>query len=302
MRPLEARAGTGPGQGLLHCLSVLSSMVLALCLATSWAGVLHAQSPHQDNAREAAMRAVVETTAESLVAGRIDEALSLLEEAADRGLVHPDLSFNRGLAYTRRAESPLARPGDFGQAAAGFAEAASLRADDAEAERGLEEAQLAVARRDAQAASDDGAASVGAPLGLLERALLWMSPDILFGLAAFGSAVATVGLLLRRVASEGLRVAASVAWPVGLLLCVPMVGLFAAREVLFAEARAAVVVVREAAWVDAAGRRRPGEDALSETTVVYVTPAQRGLVRHVELGEGRHLRADQLRVVSHAPL
>lgn len=273
-----------------------------LCAASLWTSTAGAEPEHPDLHAQRAMSAIVERTAESIEAGRIEEALSLLEGAADRGLLHPDLSFNRGLAYTRRAESPLARPGDLGQAAAGFAEARSLRPADAEAERGLEEAQLAVARRDAKGASADGSASMGAPLGLLERALLWMSPAILFGLSAFGSALATGGLIFRRAGREGLRVAAGVAWPIGLLVCVPTVGLSAAREALFSPARAAVVVVREAPWVDATGRRLPGERALAESTLVYVGPPERGMVSHVDGLEGRYLRADQLRFVSHAPL
>ena len=52
-----------------------------------------------------------EQAAEAVERGAFSDALLRLEQLSDRGFVHPDASFNRGLAYLQRAESAQAQPG-----------------------------------------------------------------------------------------------------------------------------------------------------------------------------------------------
>src|SRR5690349_20733516 len=80
--------------------------------------------------------ATLKTSAEQLEGGQVEAVITNLERAADEGQHHPDLSFNRGLAYLRRSGTASERPGDLGQAAAAFAETLAQRPADAEAQRG----------------------------------------------------------------------------------------------------------------------------------------------------------------------
>ncbi len=244
---------------------------------------------------------LIRKSAEALESGRVSEAIGLLEGAADRGMRHPELSFNRALAYQKRIGTAQERAGDRGQAAAGFAEVLSLRPEDVEAERGLEEAQLAVARRNSKR-KKEGAAQVSAPLGLVERALLAIPPQLLFWLGLAGSLTWTLSLVLRRFRSEGLRLPATVGSGLGAFLLVTSAGLYFLRASLFAEARMAVIVAPSAHLVDEAGRAQPGRGALAESTLVFVGPAQRGLVPMVGLANQDFLSVAQLRFVSDKPL
>jgi hypothetical protein len=192
---------------------------------------------------------VLTRSAEDLDQGRPSEAIRTLEAVADRGATHPDLSFNRGLGYLRRAKTPAAQPGDLGQAAAAFAEVLGFRPSDAEAERGLAEAQLLVAKKKSQADTS----SENHSLGLLERVLLHIPPLILLILGALGSAALTAALILRRSTRETRKVAGSIFALVGSLLVVPSTGLFFARSALFDHARGGVVVADSAQLIDAGG-------------------------------------------------
>ena len=63
--------------------------------------------------------------------GEFGKAIDDLEHLADRGFVHPDASYDRGVAYVMRVRGGAERPGDLGRAAAGFEEALLLRPHDA---------------------------------------------------------------------------------------------------------------------------------------------------------------------------
>src|SRR5580658_2381757 len=52
--------------------------------------------------------------------GRAGDAIDGLEALADRGVVDPVLSFDRGLAYAMRVRIGAEVPGDLGRAAHGF--------------------------------------------------------------------------------------------------------------------------------------------------------------------------------------
>lgn len=245
--------------------------------------------------RSTELAGAVQGSAAHLTAERPQEAIRELEAFADSGMLHADLSFNRGLAYLRRAGSAAGQAGDYGQAAAGFAETLLERPDDAEAARGLEEAQLAVSRKKAQGAG--GGAAVTEPLGLFEKALDSVSKTLLLCLAIVGSLLSCVGVILRRAERESRRTAGVITLGVGLLLLIPSFGFAELRDHLFASAEVAVVIAPQAPIFDAAGKRLAQVPALEESTVVHIGSAQRGMVPLVGLGTKKWIRLGQLRVL-----
>src|SRR5260221_14196728 len=56
----------------------------------------------------------------SLDKGEYGAAIDDFEALADRGFVHPDASYDRGVAYLQRVRAKADRPGDLGRAAAAF--------------------------------------------------------------------------------------------------------------------------------------------------------------------------------------
>jgi len=244
---------------------------------------------------------LIETSAQHLQAGRVDAAITMLESLADEGHRHPDLSFNRALGYQRRVGTASEKTGDLGQAAAAFAEVLTQRPTDVEAQRGLEESQLTVARRNSKGRKKGGA-QVSVPLGLVERALLSLAPGVLFWLCAVGSLVLVFGVALRWARADAVRLGGTIASGVGLLVLATSSTLYFARAFTFADARVAVVVAPEAHVLDESGKRLVGRAALAESTLVYVQGAERGLVRLVGGMSREYLNLGQLRVVSQSPL
>jgi|GEM_PF-486264 len=272
-----------PAPGPIKCLSVL----LLLSIVT-FAGASFATEGNSSG------QAALAKSSVDLKKGKPGEVIRDLESLADAGVSHPDLSFNRALAYQMRAGGPGARSGDWGQAALGFAEALSARPDDAHAARGLEEVQLSVSKKNAR---QDGG-SVELPLGLMERALLALNSSYLFVLGALGSLLALVGTVLRLARSEFRKVAGSIAMGIGALLLVPSFGLAQARAALFSRAEMGVVVAERAHRVDEAGRIRRGLEPLVESTLVYVEPVEGGLLRLVGFSDRGSLRRAQVRLSS----
>lgn len=244
-------------------------IVVASCLASS--------------AQARSVADALSETAEHIGEGRVGEAIRTAEAAADEGLVHPDLSFNRGLSYLERAQTSRAEATDFGQAAAGFAEALELRPEDAEAERALSLVQRLVA----EDRSHTDSSPEGSSLGLFERVLLHISPLILFVLAAIGSALLSVGLLFCSFSSETIKVTGSVMSLVGVLFLFPTSALFAARSYLFEGALVAVVISESAEVVGSGGGRLPAKLPYRQGTVLHLRQPTRGLAGLVAFaGEG----------------
>lgn len=252
-----------------------------LLVSVLWCSTALAAAPEQ----------LVAESGKLLRDSQAQEAIRRLEAAADDGIEHPDLSFNRGLAYMSRAGSAAARPGDWGQAAAAFSEALELRPGDVQAERALEESQLAVSRKRAQAR----AAGVTEPLGLVEKAIYGLHPSLLFILAAIGSLLACVGVVLRLSQKEMRRTAGVISWGLSALLLLPAVALAQARIVLFQGSHVAVVVAEQAHLLDETGRRLKPAESLAESTRVHVGPARHGLVPLVSFGEAKWIRLAQVR-------
>lgn len=235
----------------------------------------------------------VTLTAEQIADERWGEAILTAEEAADEGLVHPDLSFNRGLAYMGRAKTAHKEQGDLGQAAAGFAETLLFRPDEPEAERGLEQAQLLVARDRTQSGSSPESSS----LGLLEGILLAFSPLLLALLGGLSSLLLSTGLALRASSREARKVTGGILALVGACLLVPSFALATTREALFREALVAVVISDRAELLDSAGRRLNHQLPYRQGTIVHVERPRSGLAPLISLGRGAHISLARVRLL-----
>src|SRR5262249_7877736 len=66
----------------------------------------------------------------ALRAGRPGDAIETFEALADRGVIDPNMSLDRGLAYALRVKLGSDLPGDLGRAAHGFEEAKDLAGND----------------------------------------------------------------------------------------------------------------------------------------------------------------------------
>ena len=275
-----------------HLHSKRNALTWALLFSVfTGVGGLLAQAP--SNKPKSSVSTYVAESATSLLSSRPEEAIRKLEAAADQGLVHPDLSFNRALAYQRRARTPHAQSGDRGQAAAGFVETLHLRHKDPEATRGLHDIHRQVARD--KRSKDTSSSNVS--LGLLERALLALSPLLLFVLGGAGSLLLCAGQILRWSRIETRHVAGLVSIAVGGILLIASGGLALGRVQLFSDSKVAVVVASHGRLLDQAGGRLKGAPPLREATVVHVGPTERGLVPLIGFGTQSWIRANQLRFI-----
>jgi hypothetical protein len=136
--------------------------------------------------------------ATALAEGRPGDAIADLEALADRGVVDPAASFDRGLAYANRVRVGAEQPGDLGRAAHGFDEAHDLATDPAlvkDAARALTIVRTEVARRRARA-GDPVELDQGASLG---RAIVELLPENVWAvIAAVCSVLLGLGLFVRQ--------------------------------------------------------------------------------------------------------
>jgi hypothetical protein len=233
-----------------------------------------------------ALSAVMQKVNAACERGAFSEALDQLELLSDQGIVHPDLSFNRGLVYLRRAESPNKQGADLAQAAAAFQEAEELDPSDAQASLLLERVREEVSE---QRAPRSGEPMMARPR--LLRALLGLiGEDIWAALAIVGSACLTVGLALRLWAKgRNLHLSASVLYSVGGVLLVLGGGMASGARHLRLNTTPAVIISEQAQLLDEAGRpmsqssQRDG-NTIPEGSPVYIHEI-RGALAKVEWGE-----------------
>jgi hypothetical protein len=227
----------------------------------------------------------------SLEQGAFSDAIAELELWSDRGVVHPDLSFDRGVAYLGRAESPAKRRADLGQALAGFEEALALDPEDAEASLAIERIRASIS---GERAKRDADGVVARPR--LTRALLGLvGEDIWAGLGALGAILLSLGLGVWIWARpQRARLAGGMMAAFGLALGVLGVGMAFAGVRLRTGSTAAVVVVEEARLQGADGRPLKvaraastlGEasDRVPEGTLVHIR-GERGALIQIEWGD-----------------
>jgi hypothetical protein len=197
----------------------------------------------------------------ALERGAPTEAIDGLELLADRGVKHPDASFDRALAYIRRAESSRKQPGDLGRAAAALSEAIALRGDD-EAEQLLGEVREEIARRRVRRGSAPIAVTQG-----LGWAVVGLLPENAWAItSAFGSLLLTAGLALAAWSHRAsLRVPRALLIGIGSLLLVTFGALTLAARHRRLSHHAAVVVAPDVRLTDLAGRAPSAEASGHET-------------------------------------
>lgn len=240
-----------------------------------------------------------EQAAAAVERGAFSEALLRLERLSDNGFVHPDASFNRGLAYLQRAESTQAQPGDRGQAVAAFLEAVAL-SDDADAQRLVSATRQEISRNRAARGKDP--VVVAPPLGRAVSGLFTVSTWAVLSLGA--SLLLSAALLVRASAHSTRRLIADiVAWVSGGLLAL-CGSLYALAYHYESTSRDAVVVVENATLRDSQGKpllaRALDTDSadVPEGARVFVISRSGRLVQVQWGGSQAWLRDTELRVLA----
>lgn len=279
-------------KGLLPALAAL--LVCGYALAASDPA---SATPEQSGAPEATLARAVAATER----GAFDEAVDEMELLSDSGFVHPEASYMRAYVYLERARSRAKRPGDLGRAAAALAESELLRPDE-DVERALSTLRSEISRQRAR----EGSAPVLQRPSLGRAVTGLLSENAWADVAAFGSALLTVGLVLYlAVKRRSAEIAGATGIVVGLLLGLLGASLaFAARHYR-TTSRPAVVVVSEARLLDESGRplsvRAPNPSSVQEGALVYVHEQREGRA-HVEWGAlDGWIAASQLRVLMTRP-
>ncbi|HEY5957673.1 MAG TPA: hypothetical protein VIV60_14010, partial [Polyangiaceae bacterium] len=225
----------------------LAASLIASCLI-ALSAVGYGETAYDDLSQQD--RSLFDAANSALAKGAPTEAIQQLELLADHGVIHPDVSFNRAVAYALRAHSPQARPGDYGRATYALSEVLALRPDDVEAAALLERVERELSR----ARSRRGTPSVLAK-PRLSRAIVGLLPENLWaGLSVLASIATTLGILFRFGASRPRqRLAGGItAWLSAALLALTAFGLYRAVQERNGTRRG-IVVAEEARLLDAAG-------------------------------------------------
>jgi tetratricopeptide (TPR) repeat protein len=200
-----------------------------------------------------------------LARGEYSAAIDAFEALADRGFVHPDASYDRGVAYVTRVRQKADRPGDLGRAAAAFEEALRLRPDDADADRALDLVRAEITRRRSRRAKDEVDVRP-----TLDRVVVGLASEQTWGLSALGaSLLLAAGMILRRRPAGPAHVAGSVIAPAALVALLALAPLTYAARHLRLTRRAGVIVVPEVYLADEGGRAL-GKDPIPEGASVEV--------------------------------
>jgi hypothetical protein len=247
----------------------LSLLLIIACLASAGAA----------RAEEDAASLFASAT-RALHDGRPGEAIGALEALADRGVVDPVASYDRGLAYATRVHINAEQPGDLGRAAHGFEEARDLSRDPRvveDASRALRAVRGELARRRIRAGES---VEVDAGRSLSRALASLLSEDTWAVLSAIASATFALGLLVRWIGRRprvriGGGVVAGVAAPV-LALAIAMT--LAARHDRWT-LREAVVVTANARPTDDRGISLPGSAPFPEGARVEIVAERGGSTR-----------------------
>jgi tetratricopeptide (TPR) repeat protein len=217
----------------------------------------------------------------SIEQGAYDDAIDCLELLADRDFVHPDVSYDRGMAYARRGQSPRARSGDLGRASAALAETLVLRPDDERADTALDRVRHEIVRRRARA----GAKEMDLKPSLSLAVVGLLDENTWAALAVAGSLALSLGLIVR-FWTRGVRarLGGVVAGSLGALVL--LVGTSGAAFARYARVtyRPAVVVVDEAHLVDESGITISGVGSVVPEGASVLVVEQRGTRARIEWG------------------
>lgn len=232
----------------------------------------------------------------ALARSSLDDAIDRFELLADRGVVHPDASYDRGVAYARRGGSNARNPGDLGRAAAALREAMLLRPGDAEAARALERVQHEIARRRARTSAQQ----VDLRPALSHAIVELLSERTWAVVAAIASAISTLGLAARLFAKASrAHLAGTIAASIGgiVLLASGTAAALSRKERLYT--RPAVVIVEEARLLDDNGSSIIGPGSVVPEGASVLVTDESGTRARVEWGslEG-WLSLGQLRLLS----
>jgi hypothetical protein len=215
------------------------------------------------------------TGAKALARGEYAVAIENFEALADQGFVHPDASYDRGLAYVMRYRAHAERPGDLGRAAAAFEEALLLRPGDNDADVALDLVRAEVTKKRARKSRD--AVDVRPTL---DRVVVSLADEQTWGFGALAASILlAVGLVLWARPGRA-HVVGSVLAPiagVALLILAPLS--WAARSLRLAT-RPGVVITSDVRLVDEQGKPIPGVgDEVPEAASVEVGERRDALVR-----------------------
>jgi tetratricopeptide (TPR) repeat protein len=250
----------------------------------------------QEEAPPASDAALFAEGQKALAAGRVREAIDTYEILADHGFVHPDASYNRGMAYVARVRAHEEKPGDLGRAAAAFEECLVRRPGDAEAERALEAVRNEVAKR-LPVTPDGKGPLIDQGVGPRD-AIAGLLPERVWSILALVSSLVLSLALFARLRFEAARprLIASALAILGLSVLL-VAGPFAfVRRLLRRTTASAVVVTKEAHWLSEAGTALT-DPPVPEAAKVEILEQQGVLVRARWGKTEGLLRPTDLRVV-----
>jgi hypothetical protein len=215
--------------------------------------------------------------ATALARGEYGAAIDTFEALADQGFVHPDASYDRGLAYVMRYRAHAGRPGDLGRAAAAFEETLLLRPGDADADAALDLVRAEVTRGRARHSRDTVDARP-----TLDRMVVGLAGEQTWALAAFVASLAlAVGMVLRPRTGRA-HIAGSILVPTAIVALLVLVPLTCGARWLRRATRPGVVIATDLRLTDEAGHPIVA-DPLPEAASVEVGE-RRGALAHVRWG------------------
>ena len=215
--------------------------------------------------------------AATLAHGEYGAAIDTFEALADQGFVHPDASYDRGLAYVMRYRAHAGRPGDLGRAAAAFEEVLLLRHGDADADAALDLVRAEVTRGRARHSRDTVDVRP-----TLDRMVLGLAGEQTWAVAAFVASLALAAGMVLRPRKGRAHIAGSILVPTAIVASMVLVPLTWGARSLRRSTRPGVVVATEVRLTDEAGRATTA-DPVPEAASVEVGERS-GALAHVRWG------------------
>lgn len=243
-----------------------------------------------------------ESGVQALEAGNASDAILAFESLADRGIVDPSASYDRGLAYALRVRLGAENPGDLGRAVHGFEEARDLASDSStrdSATRAIVILRGEVARRRARSGEPIEVEQSPPAHVAVARAL---GEDAWAMLAIAMSCALAIALFVRvRTSIHRAKIGATI----GIALSVLVLGLSTwATYIRRTERRTlqeAIVVSQNARPADSTGLARSSVSPLPEGARVQIIEQTGGLIRFRWGSMDAWLPASTLRPLAKAP-